>query len=351
MKHLSDDAGAAVLQRPDIPPDLDLVVLRALAKDPDDRYPDGRGDGRRPRARRARRRRDRRRRRRRRRGALAARRSRARRRRRRRRADRRPPAPPAVPPRRSLRLRRAARRRPSGRGCSRSLLVVAAGVGGWYASTQIQDQLNGRTGLGAVRRRHARAPAVADARDDGPAGARRHRAERHDPDRLVYRAGPGGRASGSTREHRHDHVSPASRRSTCPTWSASRATTRSPRSPTRGLKRERRRGLLAERAGHGRRAGPEAGGAVVRRARRSGSTSRRGRSRSRCRTSSGSRTSRRAASCRARASPSRGSDVDSNAADGDRRRPGSRGANTLARRLDGDAVRLEGPDRRRTCRT
>jgi eukaryotic-like serine/threonine-protein kinase len=38
MKHLSDTPRPPSLLRPDIPPDLDMVVLRALAKSPDDRF-------------------------------------------------------------------------------------------------------------------------------------------------------------------------------------------------------------------------------------------------------------------------------------------------------------------------
>jgi eukaryotic-like serine/threonine-protein kinase len=38
MKHLSDTPKPPSLQRPEIPPDLDMVVLRALAKNPDDRF-------------------------------------------------------------------------------------------------------------------------------------------------------------------------------------------------------------------------------------------------------------------------------------------------------------------------
>jgi eukaryotic-like serine/threonine-protein kinase len=38
MKHLSDPPRPPSLERPDISPDLDMVVLRALAKSPDDRY-------------------------------------------------------------------------------------------------------------------------------------------------------------------------------------------------------------------------------------------------------------------------------------------------------------------------
>jgi beta-lactam-binding protein with PASTA domain/predicted Ser/Thr protein kinase len=38
MKHLSDPPRPPSVERPDIPPDLDMVVLRALAKNPDDRY-------------------------------------------------------------------------------------------------------------------------------------------------------------------------------------------------------------------------------------------------------------------------------------------------------------------------
>jgi len=38
MKHLSDTPRPPSLQRSEIPPDLDMVVLRALAKNPDDRF-------------------------------------------------------------------------------------------------------------------------------------------------------------------------------------------------------------------------------------------------------------------------------------------------------------------------
>jgi serine/threonine-protein kinase len=38
MKHLSDPPRPPSVQRPDIPPDLDMVVLRALAKNPEDRF-------------------------------------------------------------------------------------------------------------------------------------------------------------------------------------------------------------------------------------------------------------------------------------------------------------------------
>ena len=38
MKHLSDAPRPPSVQRPDVPPDLDMVVLRALAKSPDDRF-------------------------------------------------------------------------------------------------------------------------------------------------------------------------------------------------------------------------------------------------------------------------------------------------------------------------
>src|SRR6266487_317548 len=38
MKHLSDTPRPPSLQRPEIPPDLDMIVLRALAKNPDDRF-------------------------------------------------------------------------------------------------------------------------------------------------------------------------------------------------------------------------------------------------------------------------------------------------------------------------
>ena len=38
MKHLSDTPRPPSVQRPEIPPDLDMVVLRALAKNPDDRF-------------------------------------------------------------------------------------------------------------------------------------------------------------------------------------------------------------------------------------------------------------------------------------------------------------------------
>jgi eukaryotic-like serine/threonine-protein kinase len=38
MKHLSDPPRPPSVERSDIPPDLDMIVLRALAKDPDDRF-------------------------------------------------------------------------------------------------------------------------------------------------------------------------------------------------------------------------------------------------------------------------------------------------------------------------
>jgi beta-lactam-binding protein with PASTA domain len=38
MKHLSDPPRPPSVERPDIPPDLDMVVLRSLAKNPEDRY-------------------------------------------------------------------------------------------------------------------------------------------------------------------------------------------------------------------------------------------------------------------------------------------------------------------------
>jgi serine/threonine protein kinase len=38
MKHLSDTPRPPSLERPEIPPDLDMIVLRALAKNPDDRF-------------------------------------------------------------------------------------------------------------------------------------------------------------------------------------------------------------------------------------------------------------------------------------------------------------------------
>ena len=38
MKHLSDPPRPPSVERADIPPDLDMIVLRALAKDPDDRF-------------------------------------------------------------------------------------------------------------------------------------------------------------------------------------------------------------------------------------------------------------------------------------------------------------------------
>ena len=38
MKHLSTIAEPPSTRRPDIPRELDLIVMRALAKDPEDRY-------------------------------------------------------------------------------------------------------------------------------------------------------------------------------------------------------------------------------------------------------------------------------------------------------------------------
>ena len=49
MKHLSAIPEPPSTLRPEVPHDLDAVVMRALAKDPDQRYALGRGDGRRPR--------------------------------------------------------------------------------------------------------------------------------------------------------------------------------------------------------------------------------------------------------------------------------------------------------------
>ena len=138
MKHLSDTPRPPSLLRPDIPPDLDMVVLRALAKNPEDRFQTaeemdaelgrvaaGVGvtaetadaatavlSG----------------------AALAS-------------------APTAiVPPRRPpdrgaplLSLRRPSARDgvPSGRGCSRCCSSCSAGVAGWYAFGKIQDSLGG----------------------------------------------------------------------------------------------------------------------------------------------------------------------------------------------------------------
>ena len=70
MKHLSDPPRPPSLLRPDIPPDLDMVVLRALAKNPEDRFQTAEEMDAELGARRRRRRRDRRDRRRRDRGAL-----------------------------------------------------------------------------------------------------------------------------------------------------------------------------------------------------------------------------------------------------------------------------------------
>ena len=55
MKHLSATPKPPSKLRPDIPPELDMVVLRALAKNPRRPLPERRRDGGRPRARRARR--------------------------------------------------------------------------------------------------------------------------------------------------------------------------------------------------------------------------------------------------------------------------------------------------------
>ena len=54
MKHLSEVPKPPSELRADVPPDLDMVVLRALAKDPARALPERRGDGRRPGADRAR---------------------------------------------------------------------------------------------------------------------------------------------------------------------------------------------------------------------------------------------------------------------------------------------------------
>ena len=142
MKHLSQIPEPPSTLRPEVPHDLDAVVMRALAKDPDQRYASAEemdadlarvargvavsretedamtqvlsGAGltaaqtmvTRPRA-------------------VAA-----------------PPAPPAYRRRRTTttRSRRAAAR--SGRGCSRSALIIAGAIGGYLLYTKIQDQLN-----------------------------------------------------------------------------------------------------------------------------------------------------------------------------------------------------------------
>ena len=187
MKHLSQAPVPPSAHRPEVPRDLDYVVLRALAKDPADRYHSaeemdsdleriargigvsaetaeaatigaradgGRRGGDDDRAR----------------GGRRAR-----------------PTRPAVTT--STTNRRAGGR--SGRGCSQSLLVAGALVGGWFAYQALQDQLSSRQ-AGRRARRQGRRRAARRHEDPrrGPQGARPARAERGRQGRHRLRAGP-----------------------------------------------------------------------------------------------------------------------------------------------------------------
>ncbi len=138
MKHLSQAPVSPSAHRPEIPRDLDYVVLRALAKDPADRYHSAeemdsdleriaRGIGVSAETAEAAT------------TVFSRRRTSARRRRRsgRRRSRARPTRRAATT---NTTNRRASER--SGRGCSRSLLVAGALVGGWFAYQALQDQLS-----------------------------------------------------------------------------------------------------------------------------------------------------------------------------------------------------------------
>src|SRR5215207_659631 len=137
MKHLSDPPRPPSVERSDIPPDLDMIVLRALAKDPDDRFQTaeemdaelervsrGAGvttatadaatavlSG----------------------GALAAAQT----------SIIPPPRPPAATRPGYRYAEPPPRRRPVWPWLLALLLVVMAGVAGWYAFGQIQDSLGG----------------------------------------------------------------------------------------------------------------------------------------------------------------------------------------------------------------
>ena len=225
MKHLSQTPEAPSARRPDIPHDLDLVVLRALAKEPADRYRT-RGRARpRPRARGARR---------------AGRRPRPRRRRR---WCSRAPARSTPPRRRRSRHRSRGssggtyggdeRYRAydasghgggaSGPGCSASAPLVAVAVGGWFLYDNVQKQIDDSKPLvvqqytGIVESR-----AVDLIVEDGFEPKVRRAAERRAAGRDRVRAVADRRGRGSRRAASSPSSSRrARRRSTCPTSSAS----------------------------------------------------------------------------------------------------------------------------------
>ena len=172
MKHLSAIPEPPSRATPDVPRDLDLIVLRALAKNPQQPLPVGRGDGRRPRARRPRR-------------SRVATRPRTRRRW----CSRAPPArdaapttvtrpPPPVAPRPPVRHRRrragyygyeepprgAGR---SGRGCSPAAARRRARSARWFAYKQIQRPAEReQAGRRAERRRGQAGPGGREDRRD-----------------------------------------------------------------------------------------------------------------------------------------------------------------------------------------
>ena len=190
------------------------------------------------------------------------------------------------------------------RSCSCSRPSSAASS----STTQIQDQLErGRAGLGAERRR-------ARARRSRSSSSRRglqYEIERGPSDgaaeRLRLRPEPGRAASASPEDAtRHARTSrPGRRRRRCRTCVGRSRDRRGRGAHGREAEADTSTGQLERAAGHGDRAGPEAG-----RRGREGTTVRinvsQGRSRSASRRASGSRTSRRPRSSRAPASRSRG---------------------------------------------
>ena len=124
-------------------------------------------------------------------------------------------------PRPLLRLRRAAAARArSGRGCSRSLLVAGALVGGWFAYQQIQDQLSAReAGRRARRRRAATSSSPSQQiRDAGLEPSSSSASRTRDVEvGIVFDQDPQPGDRIETRQLRHDlRLDRASRRSTVP---------------------------------------------------------------------------------------------------------------------------------------
>ena len=214
MKHLSQVPAAPSTHRPEIPRDLDYVALRALAKDPADRYHSAeemdsdleriaRGIG------------------------VSAETAEA--------ATTvlsrtdvgeaattvgAPPRPTRPAATTSTTSRRAAGR--SGRGCSALLLIALALVGGWFAWQELESQLRrGEAGRRSGRDGQRRAARRAGDRGGRAGGARRAAAERRRRQaghRL--RAGPAARRPDRARQLRHDRrLDAARRRCGCrPSW-------------------------------------------------------------------------------------------------------------------------------------